>query len=355
MRFKALIVAMAALFAQPAFGAGYGEFTGHWRNENPATSDITRLRINAGPGGLSVRAWGQCHPVDCDWGVVNSVEYSFSPAANPVVSATDVIAIFNPGFAQKTLILTDRPGDRISYTIYTRYTDGSRRKPFVTRGILRKRSGGWRGWDGFGGRDDPGGRDGRDGRDERDGRDGRDDRDGRDGRGDDYDSGGRDGPGEGRAAALSFAEDCIGFDHRNIEARNIGGDWKVVDGSSWLLSFGPRAAEASRAAQIIRNYRFNQQCFIGRPNASMTYWKRGNDVPNGGMPGDDCVGNNPDTTQAALVGGQWKVVDGGHQMLAFGPRRNEARQAEELIRHYRLNRQCFVGRPNASMTYWLSE
>lgn len=122
-----------------------------------------------------------------------------------------------------------------------------------------------------------------------------------------------------------------------------------------MLSFGPRAAEAQRSADVIRHYRFTQQCFLGRPNASMTYWKRGNDVPSGNYADDDCIGNNPDSTQARFVGGQWKIVDGGHQMLAFGPRENEARQAEELIRHYRLNQQCFVGRPNASMTYWLSE
>ena len=141
MRFIALVVAAATLFAQPAYAAGYGEFIGNWRNENPSTNDITRLRIRLEGGGLSVRAWGQCHPVDCDWGVVSSVEYSYSPAANPAVAATDVIAIFNPGFAQKTLILTDRPGDRISYTIYTRYTDGSRRRPFV-RSCARPGGGG---------------------------------------------------------------------------------------------------------------------------------------------------------------------------------------------------------------------
>ena len=138
MRFKALIVAAAAMFAQPAFAAGYGEFTGNWRNDNPSTNDITRLRINVGGGGLKVRAWGQCHPVDCDWGTVSSVEYSYSPAANPASSATDVVATFNPGFAQKILILTDRPGDRLSYAIFTRYTDGSGRRPFVTRGTMRK-------------------------------------------------------------------------------------------------------------------------------------------------------------------------------------------------------------------------
>jgi hypothetical protein len=39
----------------------------------------------------------------------------------------------------------------------------------------------------------------------------------------------------------------------------------------------------------------------------------------------------------------------------MGGNESEARQAEEVIRHYRLNRQCFVGRPNPGMTYWLSE
>jgi hypothetical protein len=41
--------------------------------------------------------------------------------------------------------------------------------------------------------------------------------------------------------------------------------------------------------------------------------------------------------------------------MSFGTRGNEARRAEEVIRHYRLNRHCFVGRPNPSMNYWLSE
>ena len=154
---------------------------------------------------------------------------------------------------------------------------------------------------------------------------------------------------------MSFSEDCISFNWNQVEARFVGGEWKVVQGSMWMLSFGTRAAEAQRSANIIQHYRFNQQCFIGRPNASMTYWKRGSGVPSGGYAGDDCVNNDPDSTEARFVSGQWKVVDGGHQMLAFGARQNEARHAEEVIKNYRLNRQCFVGRPNASMSYWLSE
>ena len=140
-----------------------------------------------------------------------------------------------------------------------------------------------------------------------------------------------------------------------MSAAFVGGEWKVVQGNMWMLSFGNRGAEANQAANIIRHYRFTQQCFLGRPGPSMTYWKRGNTVPSNGYPGDDCINNDPDTTQARWVSGEWKLVDGSHWMVSFGSNENEARQGEELVRYYRLNRQCFVGRPNASMTYWLAE
>ena len=123
----------------------------------------------------------------------------------------------------------------------------------------------------------------------------------------------------------------------------------------WMLSFGSNEDEARRSADIIRHYRFTQQCFIGRPNASMSYWKRGNRVPSNDYTDDDCTNNNPDTTQARRVSGAWKVVDGSHWMLHMGNKENEARRAEEVIKHYNLNRQCYVGRPDPGMTYWLSE
>ena len=126
MRFIiALIAAMAALSAGPAFAAGYDDFTGRWQNADRSTRDLTRLRISFDGDNLDVRAWGQCEPRDCDWGTVDAVAYSPSPGANPRVSATEIIAVYNPGFARKTLILTLRPGNRITYALYTRFTDSS--------------------------------------------------------------------------------------------------------------------------------------------------------------------------------------------------------------------------------------
>jgi hypothetical protein len=330
MRTLALIAAVAAFITTPAFAAGYGDFTGRWRNNDPDTSDLTRLRIRFDGDNLDVRAWGQCHPRDCDWGTVDAVAYSPSPAGNPSTSATEIIAVYNPGFARKTLILTARPGDRLSYAIYTRFRDGSGRRPYVVRGTLRKFGGRWPDWPPGG----PGWPPGEPGEP-----------------GEPGDPGEPEGPGGG----LSFSEDCVNLDWRDVEARFVGGEWKVVEDDHWMLSFGSRASEARRAANIIRHYRFTQHCFIGRPESSMDYWKRGDDMPTGGYAGQDCVGNSPDSTRAVFRSGQWRVVDGDHLLMSFGSKGREARRAAEVIRHYGLNRHCFVGRPGPSMNYWLAQ
>jgi hypothetical protein len=56
----------------------------------------------------------------------------------------------------------------------------------------------------------------------------------------------------------------------------------------------------------------------------------------------------------AATGGEWRLTDGTSSMQIF-PDQNEAQQAVNAINKYTLNRQCFVGRPDASFTFWLSE
>jgi hypothetical protein len=44
-----------------------------------------------------------------------------------------------------------------------------------------------------------------------------------------------------------YPEDCLGFNPDNVQAVNIGGRWKVVDGSHWILDFGTSQANAEKA------------------------------------------------------------------------------------------------------------
>jgi len=43
------------------------------------------------------------------------------------------------------------------------------------------------------------------------------------------------------------------------------------------------------------------------------------------------------------------VVEGGHWILDFGPSQAHAEMAENIIRHYKMNSICFVGRPAPDM------
>lgn len=340
------------LFAAPAV-ADTHDFFGNWVNNDANGNDITRIVVRpAGPGQLAVRVFARCYPTDCDWGTVPGHGYvdTFTQHDVRIVTAT-----FNPGFARTLLILRASPGGDLRIQALTEFLDNSGRTDYEYRGAFHKVpffatpipmphvpqiplpfQPHW--------------------------------------------------PPQGMMPTphplpvtpinpqpqpvnpipvhplhpLPFMpamgpEDCIGFNPATVQVGNFGGRWKVVSGSMSMLDFGPDKPSADRAASVIIGENFNQQCFVKRPNPAMMYWKKGNQVPSSQMPGQDCVGNNPATTTVQNVAGGWKVMDGGHSMLDFGPDQASANQALAVIKKYHLNRQCFIKRPNAEMAYWLSE
>lgn len=79
----------------------------------------------------------------------------------------------------------------------------------------------------------------------------------------------------GAAPAGAFTgEDCLGFNPDRLEVRRIDGNWKIVDGSHWLLDFGVEEAQARTGLGIIKKYSFTEICFVGRPNAPMQYFRK---------------------------------------------------------------------------------
>ncbi len=69
-------------------------------------------------------------------------------------------------------------------------------------------------------------------------------------------------------------EDCIGFNPDNIEVKEFNGRWKIVEGSHWIMDFDNKEAEARKAFSIIKMHGFDHICYIGRPNPSMTYFRK---------------------------------------------------------------------------------
>lgn len=154
--------------------------------------------------------------------------------------------------------------------------------------------------------------------------------------------------------------DCIPFNRANVAATQIGGRWKVVEGGShWMLDTGSSQWEAHRAVEIINHYKLAKMCFVGRPRCGsinpMMYWLNDNGrAPSGQLPGEDCISFDRDHLAVVEIGGRWKVVEGTHWLLDFGPGEGNARAALHFIRKHRFDQVCYVGRPDPSMTYFKS-
>ena len=152
-------------------------------------------------------------------------------------------------------------------------------------------------------------------------------------------------------------EDRIAFNRANLAVAQFGGRWKVVEGNHWMIDTGASKAEADRIVEIIKHYKLNSMCFVGRPTCGdvvpMMYWLTDSGAaPSGSLAGEDCIAFDPTKLAVTEVGGRWKVAEGAHWLLDFGPGHGNAVAALHFIHKYRFNEMCFVGRPGPSMTYF---
>ena len=152
-------------------------------------------------------------------------------------------------------------------------------------------------------------------------------------------------------------EDRIPFNRANVAAVQVGGRWKVAEGNHWMLDTGSSQWEAQRAVDIINHYGLASLCFVGRPRCGdvspMMYWLTDSGrAPSGQLPGEDCLPFDRSNLAVVEIGGRWKVVEGTHWLLDFGPGQGNAIAALHFIRKHRFDEICFVGRPDPSMTYF---
>lgn len=308
------LIFLSLLSAAPVH-AGALDFAGNWENASRDASGVSHVAISpAGGNHLSVRIYGDCHPIECDWGMVAAQSYSSDPHSGEV---TSISVVFNTGFARKQIIFRKDPSGGIDFQMLTDFTDRSERRNFEMRGRLRHTA--WAGpvgqnWDrplaqrtGWGG-------------------------------------------GAHSEASPPPREECSSFDPLTAQAVQQGAFWKVTAGDRTLVGARADERDALRALEVIRHYRFNRQCHAG----AAVFWKRGDTIPGGRMGGADCIAFNPTTAHIAHIGQAWKIVDGVQWIADLGADKESADQTLSLIRTYRLDLECFVARPNPAMVYWLS-
>lgn len=147
-----------------------------------------------------------------------------------------------------------------------------------------------------------------------------------------------------------LAEDCIGHDVDSLAVVTIDEDVKITEGSHWLMSFGDKLDEAERTLEIMQAYGTSEQCFVGRPDPSLTYVLVQGSAPSGAVSGEDCIAHDLDNLSILDEGSHFILTDGQSRMVAF-PNRDEAETALSLIRSHGFTNICYVGRPGPSFVY----
>lgn len=116
--------------------ASLSRFAGYWKNVDPNTGGVTKIKILVMGTKITVQAWGKCHPRDCDWGKVNGYAYGPNVSANLSADTRAITALFDSGFSQTLMIIEPYGKDRLEVNVYDHFTDNSKRTDYCSTPIF---------------------------------------------------------------------------------------------------------------------------------------------------------------------------------------------------------------------------
>ncbi|HEY8186177.1 MAG TPA: hypothetical protein VIF64_08915 [Pyrinomonadaceae bacterium] len=274
--------------------AQLSRFQGLWINSDSSNRGVTRLQISTGPP-VRVRAWGECHPSDCDWGTVDGYAYGPNINSNLTSSTQTISAVFRSDFSERIVVIRSPGRGSLEADVYTRFTDNSGRTAYASRysfGSVRR--------------------------------------------------------GVTTIIGVPDRRDCLPYNPRNLRIENEGASgWLLTDGRSRMLVLDSRP-DAARALALARQHRAH--CFIGRENQRpnrkdyiMEYWTGASGIPTT-ISSEDCLSYDVGGLQIRDEGANgWLLTDGRSRMVMLD-NRADAEQALEIAR--RSSAHCFIGRDN---------
>ena len=292
-------------------------FLGHWESSSPRSGGLTHVAISPNGGDrVDVRAYGDCHPSECDWGLVQGKIYTGDPKSS---SVEVIVATFHFGFAHHQITFHKNGPGRLTFEMLTDFADGSDKHDYAMSGSLKQTA--WAGpitqvW-----QKQPGLTTG-------------------------WGGGTRGG------APAKPVETCKVYDTHGARAVEQNGTWKVVAAGQMLADAGHDDKAAMIAEAAIRHYGLDRRCTVGGP--WKTYWKSGASFPSEKIGGVECIKFNPTTVHLTRIGRDWTIVDGATSVAAFADNKPKAEATLGLIRTERLVAQCFVRLPDPIMAFWLA-
>ncbi len=282
--------------------------------------DIAKIVVTpAGASHVRIHVIGHCESGLCDWGTQMARNHSGNPGSD---EARSLYAEFTTGFAQEKLTLRQGPGGSLHFDLVTDFTDGSGRHDYESSGQLAAAPG-------------------------------------------DMPMASAAAPNVSAAAPAlapessnpvgALPEDCVAINPADVYVAPSDRGWKLTDYNHTILNFGSNKAAALKAQIVLDVYHIDEQCFVSRPHPKMIYWRSAGQLPHRPMANEDCIDVHPAAVRAEQRDGSWNVSDGATVLLDYGEDQTGAKLAVSVIQTYRLTRQCFVARPDTTMSYWLTQ
>ena len=115
-------------------------YAGAWANTDPETRGITRLNIRVDGPNLFVKAWGKCHPTDCEWPEVPATAYSENVSTSATADIRRIQALFKTSFDKSMMTIRPKDPDGLGVEILTHFTDNSGRANYSESHQFRRGS-----------------------------------------------------------------------------------------------------------------------------------------------------------------------------------------------------------------------
>ncbi len=155
-------------------------------------------------------------------------------------------------------------------------------------------------------------------------------------------------------------EDCIYFNPDAVSVSRQGSAWnlneRLADGRTHnITKAGDTRAEANRTLALVRNYRLDQVCYVGRPDPSAVYFLTAGSAPSGAYSGEDCNPIDPAGSRVVKDNGKWKIVkdtSAGREAIMEFPNPGEAYRTLDIWRQRDFRFSCYVGRPDPAVRYY---
>ena len=148
--------------------------------------------------------------------------------------------------------------------------------------------------------------------------------------------------------------DCLPFNLQSVQAKQIDGRWKIVDGDHYIVDFDSVRNNAIKSVSAMEYYKMNQICFVGRNSGRpmvffLSDWK----APEGKIDDEDSMIFDPEQVRAEQIDGNWKLTCGSQALEDFGYDENSARESVQQVKYYGFTRKCLFGMPGPRLHYYV--